>query len=399
MDPVVQAEGHFELLERDSGNRLVIRSEGDLHLLVPIETAILAGHVLGDLAIKGVQGTIHVAEISGDAVLQNLSQIMLGKVQGDLSVKNIDGHLEVTVVYGDVLVRNIEGDAILDSIYGDAAVYYVNGNISLAQCMGDINLRTVNGEVLIKSGRRDANLRNIGGICSIEDIHGDVRLQGGLSRGEHTFMAAGDIVFRWPINAPLQLGAKASAISNRLPLEDMTEAEGTLVGRIGDGDTVVSLTAGGRISLKEDQIIHEKWRQENQEAFDMDFMTDFSDLGARISAEVGESVANLAKEVEKSFGPEFAEKMSAKVTKQAEKAAQKAEAAAEKAQKYAEREAARSKKYQRRPTDPPTPRSTVKPDTSARKASSDEHLKILRMVENGTISPDEAATLLKALEQ
>ncbi len=305
--------------------------------------------------------------------------------------------MSVEAIYGDVLVRNIDNEVSMGNVYGDFAAYYVNGNLGLGQCMGDINLKTINGEVSIDSGHRDANLRNIGSLCLIEDIRGDIRLRGGLSPGEHSFKASGDIVVRWPGNAPLQVVAKAADIHNRLPLEDIKEIDNSLIGRIGDGDTIVTLSAGGRIVLKEGRLIDEKWEREQKEAFDMDFMIDLADLGERVSAEVNHSMARVTRELESYFGPEFAQNISLKVSQQAEKAAQKAEAAAEKARKYAEREAARAERAQRPARYSPSAKRYRKPDVPSAQASAEEQLKILRMVEKGTISPDEASTLLEVL--
>lgn len=130
----------------------------------------------------------------------------------------------------------------------------------------------------------------------------------------------------------------------------------------------------------------------------MDFMIDFTDLGTRISAEVSQSMANLTKELENSFGPDFAQNISEKVSQQAEKAARQAEAAAEKARRYAEREASRAGRYQSRASYSPRQKQPAKPGAPPIKVSSEEQIKILRMVEKGTISPAEAATLLEALE-
>jgi hypothetical protein len=310
--------------------------------------------------------------------------------------KNIANPLAVQAVFGDALAHNIDGNLNVNDIHGDIAAYYINGDVHLGQSKGDININTVNGHVAIDEGYRDANLRNLGGSCTVKEIHGDIRLKGGLSSGEHQFKALGDIVLRWPVNAPLQLVANAPEIRNRLPLQDIKEVDNSLIGRIGDGDTVVTLTAAGRISLKEEKMTDEKWESDQKDAFDMDFMVDFSDLGERISAEVSSSMASLAKDLENSFGPDFARNISAKVSQQAEKAARKAEAAAEKARRYAEREAARAQSNRQWPSYAPPARQQA--DASATRTSSEEQLKILRMVEKGTITPDEAATLLEALE-
>jgi ubiquinone biosynthesis protein UbiJ len=399
MELAVKAQGTYQMDEIES--RLVFSSNGDLRLLVPEGAILRVGNVQGDLLIKGVRGDISLNEISGDAVLLNLTQVKAGNIQGDLSAKNSEGPLYVEAIYGDAMVRNIDRDVSIDSIYGDFAAYYVSGNVNLGQCIGDINLRTINGEISIDSGHRDANLRNLGSLCSIQDIHGDIRFKGGLSTGEHSFEALGDIVARWPGNVPLQVVAKAADICNRLPLEDVKEIDNSLVGRIGDGDTIVKLSAGGRIILKEVQLIDEKWESKHKEEFDMDFMIDLADLGERISAEVNQSMARMTGEIETHFGPEFAQTISARVSQQAEKAARKAEAAAERARNYAEREMARAERAQQRRSVQyaPPPKRSPRPDVSHAKASTDEQLKILRMVEKGTISPDEASTLLEALER
>lgn len=399
MELAVEAQGNYQMDEVESS--LVFSSQGDLRLRVPEGAALRVGNVRGDLVIKGVRGDISLGEISGDALLLNLTHVKVGSIQGDLAAKNLEGPLYVEAIYGDAMARSIDGDVSIGSIYGDFAGYYVSGNVGLGKCMGDINLKTINGEVSIDTGYRDANLRNLGNLCSIQKIQGDIRLKGGLSAGEHSFEALGDIVVRWPVNAPLQLVAEAADIRNRLPLEDIKNIDSSLIGRIGDGDTIVNLRAGGRIVLKEGQLIDEKWKSEQKEAFDMDFMIDLADLGDRISAEFNHSMARMTGEIENYFGPEFAQNISAKVSQQAEKAAQKAEAAAEKARKYAEREVARAERAQRRRSVryAPPPNRPPRPDVPRAKVSTEEQLKILRMVEKGTISPDEASTLLETLER
>jgi DNA invertase Pin-like site-specific DNA recombinase len=95
-------------------------------------------------------------------------------------------------------------------------------------------------------------------------------------------------------------------------------------------------------------------------------------------------------ELENNFGPDFIQQMT-------EQFSQKAEMAAEKARETAEREQARAaaaRKKQKKRSKP------VREDASPGKSggSTDAQLKILKMVEQGIISPDEANMLLEALE-
>jgi hypothetical protein len=264
--------------------------------------------------------------------------------------------------------------------------------------MGDISLTNVSGDVTVVQGSRDANLRGLGGQLKMADIAGDIRLHGGLAEGKHNCTAAGDIVFRWPADTPISLTAEAAHIVNRLEFDEVIESEGSLTGNISESRTFVSLTAKGRIVLKPIQVIDEKWDWER--VGDMDFGFDPSDfneelagLGERISMQVNEQIARVTADLEGRFGPEFSQKMAEKISRQAERAAAKAERAAEKAMRRAERSMRRSRWRSQR--ERPQRSSAA---GSKRKATSEEQLKILKMVEKGIITTDEASTLLEALE-
>jgi predicted ArsR family transcriptional regulator len=116
--------------------------------------------------------------------------------------------------------------------------------------------------------------------------------------------------------------------------------------------------------------------------FDLD-VEGFSEQINQFTQKIGDHISQFSTDLETKFGPEFTEK----IARKAEQAAAKAAKAAERARQQAER---RARAYGRPPT-PPRPKR--------RKASSDEQIKILKMVEQGIITPDEAATLLEALEK
>ena len=207
----------------------------------------------------------------------------------------------------------------------------------------------------------------------------------GLGKGEHSLKANGDIVVRWPTSRSINLVANAAQIVNRLPLTDLVEKDGSLVGRIGEGGTAVNLTAGGRIILKAAQAENGKWDGYQGDDFNMSYAFDFETLGAQISAKVNEQISRVASELESAFGPDFADQMAAKFSRQTERAAAHAERAAELARRHHTRYA------------PPPPRPAA-PAPEGNKTTAAEQLKILRMVEKGAISPEEASMLLEALE-
>ncbi|MCZ7671400.1 MAG: hypothetical protein M5U34_31835 [Chloroflexi bacterium] len=196
---------------------------------------------------------------------------------------------------------------------------------------------------------------------------------------------------RWPVDAPVTINAQASAIKNRLPLQDVAEEAGVLTGHLEQGSAVLNLEAGGRIILKEAQLVKDAWAQDSGEDFNFNFGFDFAEIGERISREVEQNVSRLADELQHRFGPNFGEEMAEKFARKAEHAAAKAEQAAARAQQRAERQQARHARWT--PPPPPKPAAPPKP-----KSSPEEQIKILKMVEQGIISPEEANTLLQALE-
>ncbi len=375
----------YEVNENEA--ELTLTSNSALQLTVPIGSSLAIHTANSDVIIKGVQGAVGLKNAASDAKIINTGPVKIGEVYGDLAAKNIDGNLSVEKVYGDTAVRNC-GDLAVGAVYGDLIAKGVQGMAQLAEVMGDVILRSVSGDVSLKKGLRDVNLRGLNGdMNTISHAAGDIRLRGPLNPGQHSFKAGGDIVLYWPTNADLSVTAAGSQIKNRLPLEDVIEADGSLVGRMGDKGTAVSLESKGRIILKALQSGKEKWADSGQ--FDFDFDFDAEGLGAMINEQMLGHVNRLTADLEMKFGPDFSEKITQKV----ELAAQKAEKAAERALRQAERSLKRS--WRRPPAPPRAPKPPTPPKT---RASSEEQLKILKMVENGIISPDEAGTLLEALE-
>ena len=380
METAVLVKGEATVEEVEGG--LTLTSRDDLQLFVPAAAHLALESVSGDVLLKNLEGDAYLQEVSGDAVLVNLATVKIGVIHADMAVRNVSGTLGIEAVHGDLAVRNVSGDFACQALYGDIAARNITGAVALGQVSGDVNLATVNGPVSIGEAHRDVNLNNLGGPVALPNVHGDIRLRGGLSADKHTLTADGDIVLRWPADAPLNLTATAPQIKNRLPLEEVVQTDDTLTGRIGDGATFVTLKAAGRIVLKESEMVDEKWADYRPDV-DVDFSLGMEDLAAQVTAQIDAQMGRFKNEFQDRFGPEFAEKF-----------AKKAEKAAAQAEKAAERVRRRAEAY-RRPAAPPPP-SPPKPPRQP--VSPEEQMKILKMVEQGVISPDEANELLEALQ-
>ncbi len=382
-------------------NGLSITGHSDLKLTVPHETAVAVRFIGGDLVVKHVHGDVSLSEVGGDVVLSGLSNVKLQSVHGDLTVRQLDGSLSADVVFGDAACHQM-GSLSLTAVHGDLSARHLSGSVTLGQLYGDANLEFIEGDVTLQQGHRDVNVRQVGGLLQIQQAYGDIRLRGGLPNGEHFCRASGDIVVRWPIDAPINVDATAPAIKNSLPLEEVNQSDTNLTGHIGAEKTHLKLVADGRILLKEGRPTQDDWEPMDQE-FAFNFGFDMNNLGERISREVEAHVTRLTASLQSQFGPDFAQDMAERITRQAEKAAAKAERAAERAaaqaQRQAERHARRHGPPPPRPPRPPQPGWTPQPPKAPRaKATAEEQLKILKMVEQGIITPEEANTLLEAIE-
>jgi hypothetical protein len=396
----------YETHQDDTG--LTITGHSDLKLTVPHQTALAVRFVGSDLVIKRVHSDISLSEIGGDVVLSGVSNVKLQSVHGDLTARQLDGSLSADTIYGDAACHQM-GSLSLTAVHGDLSARHLSGGANLGQLYGDASLEFINGDITLQQCHRDVNVREVGGLLTIQQAYGDIRLRSRLSDGEHFCRASGDIVFRWPTDAPINIEATAPVIKNTLPLENMSNGETTLTGHIGAGKTHLKLIADGRIVLKEGRATSNDWEPADEE-FAFSFGFDMNNLGERISREVEAHVSRLTANLQSQFGPDYTQDMADRIARQAEKAAAKAERAAERAAAQAQRQA---EKMARRhgshgrwagpiPPQPPRPpyppRPSQPPQPSRTKATTEEQLKILKMVEQGIITPEEANTLLEAIE-
>ena len=383
-EPALLVRGEYTAEEKAGGYHLTGR--GDLRLVVPSGATVSVEEVSGNLIIKGLAGAAEIGRVYGDAALSETGPARFEAVHGDLSAHGAQS-LSGGDVHGEVRARQTGGLG-LRAVYGDFSARSVSGPVSLEEVSGDTDVRGVEGDVAIGRAHGDANVAYAKGLVTLGGVDGDVRLRGALSPGNHAVAAHGDIVVRWPAGAPLNLVATGRQIDNRLPLQDIVEKEGQLIARLGEGETHLALASEGRVVLKEADP-DEKWEfgSEGEEYSFEKGMGDFDleKIGARIEAEVNSHLARVARDLETRFGPEFGQRMAEKAARQAERAAERVERSRRKSD-WRGRAAASAAAAEAVPT--PTRRT----------ASPEEQLKILKMVESGAITPEDAGMLLEALE-
>lgn len=385
---IVAKGDDFTASQADNG--VDVKSKGDLKLFLPLLSSVTVTLAGGDLRIKGIDGEVTLTDVHGDLYFSGLNNVTVKNVNGDVSGRDLSGTINIETVHGDLYLRNIS-ELEAGNINGDCIAAFVNGGVRIRRVSGDIILKTINGDVHIDECQRDVNLRNLGGQTKVNLANGDIRLHGGLASGKHILDANGDIVVKWPLSAALNVEATAPIIRNRMTLSDLVYQDGYLSGRIGEGQTFLILTAKGRIILKEASFEHPNWEDYTEPGFEID--VDLNGLSEHIASEINDRMYQWSAKLEKELGPAFA----ANVEKSVLDAADRAERAAEKAVRKAEK-AARKVRWQMGQNQWTTPPVPTPSKTKEKKATEEEQLKILRMVENGIISPEEANSLLEAIE-
>lgn len=308
----------------------------------------------GCLIFLPVGARVEVEQVGGDARVTGLTnEVMMKTVGGDLSLRRV-GRSTFELIGGDLYARKVDGDLTVDRIGGDAVAEKVEGDVRLPAVGGDLVLHKVTGLVETTVG-------------------GDASLTLSPSAETHSVVqAGGDLSCRLPEDVSASITVHAGgdiALPSDVEREDTDE--GTTF-RLGDAEATIELSAGGNLWLRVGKG-------------EVDYAEDI------VGSVMGELDGRLA-EMEARFNAIGAgmyafdaERIGARVRRSVARARRKAA----KAQSRAEKRVARRKRGRT------ITFGTSEPQTP--EVSEDERLAVLRMLEKGTVSVEEAEKLLRSL--
>jgi hypothetical protein len=301
---------------------------------------------------------VEVEQVGGDArVIGLTSELMIRTVGGDLSLRRV-ARSTFELSGGDLHARKVDGDLTVDRIGADAIAEKVEGDIRLRSVGADLVLHKVTGAVeATVGGDASLSLSPQSGSTSVVTAGGDLlcRLPDDVS-AKITMMAGGDMA----------IPADVERVSEN----------GETVIRLGEAESTIELTAGGDLLLRVGKR-------------ETDFAEDF------VGSVMGELDGRLA-EMEARFNAIGAGMYTFDAERIGERVRRSVERARRKATKAQERAAKRAEKYARKHGRTHTvtigdyePRGTA--------VSEEERMAVLRMLEQGKISVEEAEQLLKTL--
>ena len=206
--------------------------------------------------------------------------------------------------------------------------------------------------------------------------------------------ASGNLTIYIPVDASLRLSLQAEdGVRSSLPHLALEETDGKMLGILGAGEASLEAQAGGRISLRPmgpEEVL--------EEGAAFDFVADLDGLGAQIEARITEAMAEMEVRLDESLGRIDSEQIRLQMERAKEQAFLKTEQAAKKVRRAAEREAERARLRAERAERRWRRASGRKPRPKREPATDEERMRLLRMVEEGKITPEQAAELLAAVE-
>jgi len=355
--------GMASRLESPSGSEADVFCDEDEVLLVPRDAVLQIDTVGGDLSVRDLKANVLVGHVGGDFNVQYAAKLAVESVGGDVHATEVSGALEFQSIGGDLVVNHLGSDLTVQHVGGDVRAYQVDGAVNILNAGGNVKLSLAGeGVSVFSDGDIHVGLSKTTGQVVRLAAHGDVRLT--VPEGA---------------SAALDLTSRHDDIKVRLGdrLEVVKEEHFDL--ELGEGSTKIKVESDGDVLVTDsmDELHHEHHN------FDT------------IDHHIEEQVERLNRQIERAT--RLAQARTTHAEEVAERSAHKAE----------ERLRRTTEKLQRRamdygfpfeaPLGASTPSAQAEP-TPAPKATEEERMLILKMLQEKKITVEEADKLFEALE-
>jgi hypothetical protein len=360
--PIFDVEGETARLSGVAPIRVVVPADATV-TLKSAAGDLRVQHLAGDLNLESVRGSLRLSDLSGvvrvaqvdaDVRAQGVADLrLMGNCDGDLRCDDGE-HLAAESVAGDVRIHNLN-DARLGRLRGDLWAEKVRDALQVSRAEGDARLSEIGGLVTLRALAGDLRAGALTGGLSAPQVTGDAVLQGPYGRvGPYSLAAEGDVVLNLPADADARVVVKAGGrLRSDAPLTPSSDGSATFSATLGRGTAHVTLASGGDLRIVQGGG-RERSRGRSKASADV------SDLGERIRQQVSASLAaagiSTAGQAGWSGGG-----------------------------------------HPKPPKEPKPPRPPGGEGSRSAHGTGQELAAVLKMVEEGKITPEEADALLKAL--
>ncbi|HHY57196.1 MAG TPA: hypothetical protein GYA08_17375 [Chloroflexi bacterium] len=367
----VRGDGDALVIVQHDG-AIDIECAEDLWLQAPVQATIAIGDVEGNAAISLILNGVTIDAIEGNAVVNSVNAV---------AARQIEGNFTARLIAGDLRVETIEGNAQIAKVGGDIQLGLVEGNLVLDETGGNIEATAegnVKAQATLAPGQQ-CTIRAEGGItCEVPREAGGVfalKAEGHIrvrDLGEERSVRNGVLNFeRAPTHARLTLEAEGNILLRGAQPRDFDATE--FAGALDEEMALRSVEITQQITAQIEAQVNELSRQ-------------IDDKLARIGT--NEELASSIQEKVQSAMRRAEEKL-ADALRKVEQRAQEAESRRRKSPGWVTPPAP--------PLPPGAPKPPAPPKPKRALATDEERMMILRMVEQGKLSVEQAEKLLSAL--
>jgi len=402
--------GALPLVIRQAQGNLRVDDVADLNAeqvrgnvkITGVDHAIVA-EVHGNLKADSMAALRVVGTVYGEANFDSVETIDLQNVRGNLQAKSAN-HVRASRISGNLTAKEIAGPLSADQVGGNALLKEIQGLLTLDQVAGNLVAKHLHG------GAR------------VPRIGGNLTLNGELASGcTYHFRAGGDAVVRLPEGTGAHVTAVAHGnLVSSWELEDREQNNGRLSGTLSGGGAELAVEAGGNVVLGGGpRNIGADMGDEISRQIEASLQAiDLEAIGRQVGQDLESALSRLRVKMEsvnwEQMGlqaQQAVERAMERIDRDMERAMTKAarhqermerqlEREARRLERVAERQARHQAKYGRETEaeveveieDDPAAEGQAEADLE------EQRLSILRMVEHGQITPEEAEMLLDALE-
>ncbi len=234
----------------ESGDRVEIKATSDLRMQLPALQSVTVEKVGADAHIAGLSQRLIIGKVGGDLALNDLTGASVEMVGGDISLQRTGGAVEIARVGGD-LIGNV-----VESVFSRA----VGGDIFLQGVSGSLNLVA-------------------GGDVDVELVTSDL--------SEITITTGGDVRIRVTAacNAQLELQSRGSSIQLDACGQQGEWDQEQISIPLGEGGNKVRVTAGGDIFISDHNVIVGDFKSRFDRAFE-----NWEDFGLDLEKQIRDSV-------------------------------------------------------------------------------------------------------------
>ena len=392
---VARCEDRDSLEIRRDGDTFTIRARSNCSVICPHDTQVVVGAVGGSLSAEALTGRFEVESVSGNLKLGQVGDISVGQVNGNVRARQLNGSFMIQLGRGNVKIYGAAGELSLGHIGGnllvrdagaDLRAESVGGNVKVYGAQGALVLGRIDGNLLVRDSGDDVRAEWVGGSVSLEPSP--------LLLQSIAVQSGGNVKIRLPEGANVRARLRAGGgVRSNVDGVTTTEEDGTTSVLLGSGDADLAVEAAGYVSLQPREVLAEMGPFPSFGMFD-----DLDEVRFEIELSIAKTMAAVEARLEDKLTGISDRETRERVKNAEERAMGATRAAYEKARRQAEREAERARLRAERAERRWQRVSGKRQPQRKAKVTDEERLRVLRMVEEGKIAPDQAIDLLAALE-